>query len=105
VGARGHGRRPRRARSFVRIEAGVVVFKAEVGAVADGVCQVQGVWVDPAYRGRGLSIAGMASVVRLSRARIAGAVSLYVNDYNTAARKCYRSVGFRDHGTFATVLF
>jgi len=92
-------------RSFVRIEDGVVVFKAEVGAVADGICQVQGVWVDPAYRGRGLSITGMASVVRQSRARIAGTVSLYVNDYNTAARKCYRSVGFRDHGTFATVLF
>jgi predicted GNAT family acetyltransferase len=82
-----------------------VVFKAEVGAVGDGVCQVQGVWVDPRFRGRGLSRGGMAAVVDLARAHIAPTVSLYVNDYNTAARKAYRSVGFREQGSFATVLF
>jgi predicted GNAT family acetyltransferase len=92
-------------RSFVRIEGDIVVFKAEVGAVGDGVCQVQGVWVDPRFRGRRLSIGGMAAVVDLSRQRIAPTVSLYVNDYNTAARKAYRSVGFREEGSFATVLF
>lgn len=92
-------------RSFVRIEDGVVVFKAEVGAVAGDVCQVQGVWVDPAYRGRGLSESGMAAVVEQARARIAPVVSLYVNDYNTPARKAYARVGFHDEGTFATVLF
>ncbi len=92
-------------RSFVRIEDGVVVFKAEVGAVGDGVCQVQGVWVDPRFRGRGLSHGGMAAVVEQGRARIAPTISLYVNDYNTAARKAYRSVGFQEQGSFATVLF
>ena len=92
-------------RSFVRIDDGVVVFKAEVGAVAQGVCQVQGVWVDPAFRGRGLSESGIAAVVRSARSRIAPVVSLYVNDYNTAARKAYLAVGFREVGAFATVLF
>ncbi|MBK9741065.1 MAG: GNAT family N-acetyltransferase [Actinobacteria bacterium] len=92
-------------RSFVRIEDDVVVFKAEVGAVSQDVCQVQGVWVDPRYRGRGLSESGMAAVAVLTRARIAPVVSLYVNDYNTAARKAYRAVGFREQGAFATVLF
>jgi len=92
-------------RSFARIDDDVVVFKAEVGAVAQGVCQVQGVWVDHAFRGRGLSETGMAAVVRLARTDIAPVVSLYVNDYNTAARKAYRAVGFREQGAFATVLF
>jgi hypothetical protein len=91
-------------RSFARIDDDVVVFKAEVGAVAQGVCQVQGVWVDRAFRGRG-SESGMAAVVRLARSDIAPVVSLYVNDYNTAARKAYRAVGFREQGAFATVLF
>lgn len=95
----------REGRSFVRIDDDVVVFKAEVGAVSPDVCQVQGVWVDPAFRGRGVSISGMAAVVEQSRAQIAPTVSLYVNDYNTAARKCYRTVGFRERGAFATVLF
>ena len=95
----------REGRSFVRIDGGVVVFKAEVGAVTSDVCQVQGVWVDPDYRGRGHSESGMAAVTILARETIAPTVSLYVNSYNTAARKCYRAVGFREHGTFATVLF
>ena len=92
-------------RSFVRIEDEVVVFKAEVGAVAGDVCQVQGVWVDPRFRGRGLSESGMAAVVEQVRADISPVVSLYVNDYNTAARKSYARVGFREEATFATVLF
>jgi predicted GNAT family acetyltransferase len=53
----------RRGRAFGRIEDGVVVFKAEVGAVSADACQVQGVWVDPALRGRGLAAPGMAAVV------------------------------------------
>ena len=95
----------RSQRSLVLIEDGVVQFKAEVGAVAGGVCQVQGVWVDPAWRGRRLSEGGMAAVVEMARASIAPVVSLYVNDYNVAARKAYRAVGFREQGAFATVLF
>jgi uncharacterized protein len=95
----------REGRSLVRIDDDVVVFKAEVGAVGGGVCQVQGVWVDPAFRGRGLSESGMAAVVAEARATIAPTVSLYVNDFNTAARKAYRAVGFRETGAFATVLF
>jgi uncharacterized protein len=95
----------REGRSFVRIDGDTVVFKAEVGSVAQGVCQVQGVWVDPAFRGRRLSESGMAAVVDLARAGIAPRVSLYVNSYNTAARKSYRAVGFAEDGAFATVLF
>ena len=36
-----------RGRAFARIDDGRVVFKAEVAAVTERVCQVQGVWVDP----------------------------------------------------------
>ena len=95
----------RDGRSFVRIDGEDVVFKAEVGAVTDTVCQVQGVWVGHAFRGRGHSESGMAAVTVLARESLAPTVSLYVNSYNTAARKCYRAVGFREYGTFATVLF
>jgi predicted GNAT family acetyltransferase len=92
-------------RAFARIEDGRVVFKAEVGAVTAGVCQVQGVWVDPSLRGRGLSESGTAAVVVLARQSIAPVVSLYVNAYNTAARRAYAKVGFRSAGAFCSVLF
>ena len=92
-------------RSFARIEDGHVVFKAEVGAATAAACQIQGVWVDPARRGQGLSIGGMAAVVAACRASIAPVVSLYVNDFNEAARRAYERVGFQDVGTFMSVLF
>lgn len=95
----------RRGRAYARIEDGEVVFKAEVGAVSDSVCQVQGVWVAPRHRGRGLGAPGMAAVVAQARRDHASTVSLYVNDFNTVARRVYARVGFRDHGELATVLF
>ncbi len=91
-------------RALARIDDGKVVFKAEIGAASSAACQVQGVWVDPALRGRGLAAPGMAAVVDYARREIAPTVSLYVNDFNTAARRTYDRVGFQEIGTFATIL-
>jgi predicted GNAT family acetyltransferase len=95
----------RSGRSFARIEDGRVMFKAEIGSVTPSACQVQGVWVAPELRGRGLSVPGMATVVNESLRDIAPTVSLYVNDYNAPARAAYRRVGLTDTGTFMSVLF
>ncbi|MFF7727628.1 GNAT family N-acetyltransferase [Streptomyces sp. NPDC008001] len=92
-------------RSFARIEDGQVVFKAEIGAATPQACQIQGVWVAPEHRGRGLSVTGMAAVLRYALAEVSPVVSLYVNDYNTAARAAYRRVGFEETGAFMSVLF
>jgi predicted GNAT family acetyltransferase len=92
-------------RAFARFDGDRVVFKAEVGAATKTACQVQGVWVDPAWRGRGLSIPGMAAVVDACRRDLAPAVSLYVNDFNAPARRAYERVGFSQVGTFASILF
>ncbi|MFV0127482.1 GNAT family N-acetyltransferase [Streptomyces sp. HMX112] len=92
-------------RSFARVEDGKVVFKAEIGAATSQACQIQGVWVAPEHRGRGLSETGMAAVLRYALADVAPLVSLYVNDYNAPARAAYRRVGFREVGAFMSVLF
>ena len=95
----------RAGQSLAWIEGGEVVFKADIGAVSRGVCQVQGVWVAPAHRGRGIGAAGTAAVVEYARTTIAPVVSLYVNDFNHPARAAYRRVGFREVGQYASVLF
>jgi predicted GNAT family acetyltransferase len=95
----------RAGRAFARIENGQVIFKAEIGAVTPLACQVQGVWVRPEYRGRGLAAPGMAAVVAAARESIAPVVSLYVNDFNQPARATYRRVGFTEAGRFMSVLF
>lgn len=96
-------------RSFVRTGAGPqgpeVVFKAELGAVSRTVAQVQGVWVPHHRRRQGLATAGMAAVVAATVGHVAPLVSLYVNAYNEAALATYQRVGFRQVGTYATVLF
>ncbi|NEK95543.1 GNAT family N-acetyltransferase [Modestobacter muralis] len=95
----------RAGQSLALIRDGEVLFKADVGAVSRSACQVQGVWVAPQYRGQGIGQRGTAAVVEYARTAIAPVVSLYVNDYNVAARAAYQRVGFTQVGTFASVLF
>jgi predicted GNAT family acetyltransferase len=87
------------------IEGDQVVFKADIGAVSREACQLQGVWVAPQWRGRGIGQRGTAAVVEYARTAIAPVVSLYVNDYNGAARAAYTRVGFTQVGTYASILF
>ncbi|NJC64087.1 GNAT family N-acetyltransferase [Planosporangium flavigriseum] len=95
----------RSGRAYARFIDGQVVFKAELAVITRHTAQVQGVWTAPEWRGRGLATAGMAAVVRDALRRVAPTVTLYVNDFNEAARRVYAHCGFRRVGTFATVLF
>ena len=94
----------RAGHTFVKVEDGEVVFKADIGSLALGCAQVQGVWLHPRLRGQGLSVPAMASVVEQVLDGLADEVSLYVNDFNVAARAAYARCGFRQVGAFTTVL-
>lgn len=91
--------------ALARIEHGQVVFKAEIGALTPSACQVQGVWVNPKFRGRGLAAPGMAAVVDYALRHVAPVVTLYVNEHNRSARRAYQRVGFCEVARFNTVLF
>jgi len=82
---------------------GQVTFKAEIGAVSRHTCQIQGVWVRPDLRRRGIGTASLATVMTHALT-LAPTVSLYVNDYNTAARRMYARLGMRQVATLSTVL-
>lgn len=94
----------RQGRCFGIVEDAVVRWKSDIAVTWGEVCQVQGVWMDPQWRGRGLAAPAMAAVVELAR-RQHEVVSLYVNDFNTRALRTYRAVGFGQVGTMATVLY
>ncbi|WP_375493357.1 GNAT family N-acetyltransferase [uncultured Jatrophihabitans sp.] len=81
-----------------------VVFKADIGAVTPQTCQVQGVWVRPDARGRGIGTAAMTAVLRHGLT-LAPSVSLYVNDFNDVAVRMYATLGMRHVADLATVLF
>ncbi|MDT0259979.1 GNAT family N-acetyltransferase [Jatrophihabitans lederbergiae] len=92
-------------RAFARFDhRGEVEFKAEVGSVGGATAQIQGVWVRPDLRGRGIGTACMAAVLRQALA-MAPSASLYVNDYNESARRMYSRLGMWQANVLTTVLF
>ncbi|WP_089254676.1 DUF4081 domain-containing GNAT family N-acetyltransferase [Asanoa hainanensis] len=95
----------RARRAYARVVDGEVIFKAELAVVTKHTAQIQGVWVAPDWRGKGLAAPALAAVMRDALRRVAPTVSLYVNDYNEPARRAYDRCGFRPVGEFATVLF
>ncbi len=95
----------RSGRLFCRIDdGGVVVFKSELAVVGRSVGQLQGVWVAPEFRGRGMAAGAVVASVALARG-VAADVSLYVNDFNTRALRAYRRAGFRQVGRMASIQF
>ena len=92
-------------RAFGILDAdGSVLFKADIGAVSEHTCQLQGVWVRPDARGQGIGTAALPTVLQHALT-LAPTVSLYVNDFNLAARRMYARLGMREVATLSTVLF
>lgn len=85
-------------------ERGTVIFKADLGPKLGRQAQLQGVWVEPALRGRGMSVPALAGMLSLAMQRFPQ-ISLYVNDFNTPAIKAYERLGFVEVGALATVHF
>jgi ribosomal protein S18 acetylase RimI-like enzyme len=89
--------------SWVWMEDGKVLFKAELSAWTPEVVQVQGVYTAPSNRGRGVATEGLAAVCRALLADVP-ACSLYVNHFNSAALRVYTRLGFGTVGEFATLI-
>ena len=80
-------------RSWLWVEDGVILFKAEASAWTPGAVQFQQVWVDPQVRRRGYGARGLADVCRLLLEKVP-AVCLFVRAENDAAISALR--GYRD---------
>jgi ribosomal protein S18 acetylase RimI-like enzyme len=91
-------------RSWVWIEDGVVLFKAEASAWTPSAVQLQQVWVDPAARGRGHASRGLRDLIRLL---LEGTptVTLFVRRENEPAIRLYETVGMRHVLDYRSVLF
>lgn len=81
-----------------------VEFKADIGAFAGEVAQIQGVWVHPELRGRGLAAPAVLAVAEQIQRRLGATVHLYVNDFNAPAVRTYEKAGFTTVGEYATVM-
>jgi RimJ/RimL family protein N-acetyltransferase len=91
-------------RSWLWVEDGMILFKAEASAWTPAAVQVQQVWVDPAVRNRGNAQRGMRDLCRLLLEE-APIVSLFVRPENAPAIRAYEAIGMRRVLTFRSLIF
>jgi predicted GNAT family acetyltransferase len=93
-----------RSWTYVYDVGGTLQFKMDVGCASNRGAQIQGVYVPPQVRGRGMGTAAMAACCELAFERHP-ALSLYVNDFNAPAVALYERIGFqREPYDFQTVI-
>jgi RimJ/RimL family protein N-acetyltransferase len=91
-------------RSWLWLEDGTILFKAEASAWTPSVVQVQQVWVDPSVRGRGNAQRGMRDLCRLLLAQVQH-VCLFVRPENAPAIRVYEAIGMRQVLSYRSVIF
>ena len=91
-------------RSWIWLEDGTILFKAEASAWTPSVVQVQQVWVDPAVRGLGNAQRGMRDLCRLLLAHVSH-VCLFVRPENAPAIRVYESIGMERTGSYRSLIF
>ena len=91
-------------RSWIWVEDGRILFKAEASAWTPSAVQLQQVWVDPEARGVGNATRGLSDLCRLLL-EWTPTVCLFVRPENTPALRLYEKIGMRQEGTYRSVLF
>ncbi|MFY9611703.1 MAG: GNAT family N-acetyltransferase [Blastocatellia bacterium] len=89
-------------RTWVLVNDGRLIFKAEVVADTPAVIYIEGVWVDPGERGKGYGKRCMSQLTKNFLGR-AESVCLLVNERFREAQALYRKVGFRLISSYDTI--
>jgi predicted GNAT family acetyltransferase len=95
-------RRIAQGRTWLVVEDGRLVFKAEVQSETPEVIYLEGIYVDASARRRGLGTRCLSQLCRQLLARVP-AICLLVNEQNREAHALYRKVGFRFECLYDTI--
>jgi len=90
-------------RSWVWVEEGVILFKAEASAWTPEAVQLQQVWTDPEARGAGNGSRGLRDLIRLLLGQVPR-VCLFVRADNKPAIRLYDTVGMEHVLDYRSVL-
>jgi RimJ/RimL family protein N-acetyltransferase len=90
-------------RSWLWLEDGAILFKAEASAWTPAAVQLQQVWVDPAMRRQGYGARGLRDLCRLLLEHVP-VVCLFVRSENDAAIRLYEAIGMEHVLDYRSVL-
>jgi ribosomal protein S18 acetylase RimI-like enzyme len=91
-------------RSWLWLENGTILFKAEASAWTPEAVQLQQVWVDPSVRNRGYAQRGMRDLCRRLLAQVPR-VCLFVRPENAPAIRVYEAIGMQRTITYRSLIF
>jgi len=91
-------------RSWLWVERGTILFKAEASAWTPRAVQIQQVWVDTPARNKGYAQRGMRDLCRLLLERVP-TVCLFVRPENAPAIRVYEAIGMQRHGSYRSLIF
>ncbi len=91
-------------RSWIWLEGGVILFKAEASAWTPTAVQLQQVWVDPQARRRGHARRALSDLCRLLLDQVP-IVCLFVRPENAPALRLYDSIGMSRELTYRSLVF
>jgi len=95
-------RKIEQGRTWVLVEGGRLIFKAEVESDTPDVVYLEGVYVDPLERGTGIGRRCLAQLCETLLARTL-TVCLLANEENERAQRFYRSCGFKLRSVYDTI--
>ena len=95
-------RRIEQGQTWVWVEEGALMFKAEVLTDTPEVAYLEGVWVNPVERGKGIGLRCMSQLTRELLSRTAS-VCLLVNDRFQAAQRFYKKAGYKFVSHYDTI--
>jgi ribosomal protein S18 acetylase RimI-like enzyme len=95
-------RRIEQGRTWIWIENGRLIFKADVVADTPDACYLEGIYVNPDERGKGY---GTRCLSQLSRSLLSrtGSVGLLVNENNQQGQGLYRKAGYKLRSCYDTI--
>jgi ribosomal protein S18 acetylase RimI-like enzyme len=91
-------------RSWLWVEDGVILFKAEASAWTPEAVQLQQVWVDPSVRRHGYGARGLRDLCRLLLDSVP-TVCLFVRAENAPAIRLYETIGMEHTLDYRSLLF
>lgn len=95
-------RRIEQGRTWISIEAGKLIFKADIVSDTSSVIYLEGIWTKEEQRSQGYGLRCMSQLARLLLCRTQS-ICVLVNEKNTKAQNFYQRAGYKRRAVYDTI--